>query len=325
MFARKAFQMASNTTRTFSTTPERLAKLRIGYIPEHFSTPLAFAQQHFDLDADLIPVPTGTGDLTKRLKTTDEAEKLDVAIGLTEGFVADLGKSRAAAQEPGYGLVGTYVESPLRWAISTGKERDDVNEVRDLKGSRAGVSRIGSGSYVMAYVLADQQNWLSKDTEPFSIVPSGAFAALRTAVRQQPTSADFFMWEHFTTKAYWDNNELKRVGEIYTPWPSWMIAARDPSDTALQTLAEKLNAGVQYFLEHEEEAVRHITGTMEYSEEDAREWLKTVQFTRDVRGVDPAVVGRTVGILRKAGVLDEKAGQGEELVAIKRAERGRVE
>jgi hypothetical protein len=57
--------------------------------------------------------------------------------------VADLGKSRAAAQEPGYGLVGTYVESPLRWAISTGKEREDVNEVRDLKGSRAGVSRIG--------------------------------------------------------------------------------------------------------------------------------------------------------------------------------------
>lgn len=165
MFTRKAFQMASTGTRTFSTTPERLAKLRIGYIPgkkqhplfnnqhrrslrtdlptEHFSTPLAFAQQHFALDADLIPIPTGTGDLTKRLKTSDEADKIDVAIGLTEGFVADLGKSRAAAQEPGYGLVGTYVESPLRWAISTGKEREDVNGVGDLKGSRAGVSRIG--------------------------------------------------------------------------------------------------------------------------------------------------------------------------------------
>jgi TRAP-type uncharacterized transport system substrate-binding protein len=83
-------------------------------------------------------VPTGTGDLTKRLKTSDESEKLDVAIGLT-----DLGKSHAAAQEPGYGLVGTYVESPLRWAISTGKERADINGVSDLKGKRVGVSRIG--------------------------------------------------------------------------------------------------------------------------------------------------------------------------------------
>lgn len=88
-------------------------------------------------------MPTGTGDLTKRLKTSEESEKLDVAIGLTEGFVADLGKSRAAAQEPGYGLVGTYVESPLRWAISTGKERTDINGVSDLKGKRVGVSRIG--------------------------------------------------------------------------------------------------------------------------------------------------------------------------------------
>jgi hypothetical protein len=58
---------------------------------------------------------------------------------------------------------------------------------------------------------------------------------------------------------------------------------------------------------------------MEYSEEDAREWMKTVQFTRDTRGVDAAVVDKTVGILKKASVLDEKAGSGSDLVAVKRA------
>jgi drug/metabolite transporter superfamily protein YnfA len=63
---------------------------------------------------------------------------------LTEGFVADLGKSRVAGDgDAAYGLVGTYVESPLRWAISTGKEREDVRDVEGLKGSRVGVSRIG--------------------------------------------------------------------------------------------------------------------------------------------------------------------------------------
>jgi hypothetical protein len=83
--------------------------------------------------------------LTKRLKTSDESQRLDVAIGLTEGFVADLGKSHAAGEEsgPAYGLVGTYVESPLRWAISTGEEREDVRDVKELKGTRVGVSRIG--------------------------------------------------------------------------------------------------------------------------------------------------------------------------------------
>jgi len=298
-------------------------KLRIGYIPEHFSTPLHFAQQHFNLNADLIPVPTGTGDLTKRLKTSDESQRLDVAIGLTEGFVADLGKSRAAGEaESGaaYGLVGTYVDSPLRWAISTGKEREDVKNVEGLKGSKVGVSRVGSGSYVMAYVLADQHNWLSPTSDdskkdPFSVVPSGDFAALRRAVREQPTTADFFMWEHFTTKAYWDNGELKRIGEIYTPWPSWMIAARDPS--AVGALLEKLNEGIQHYLKSEEESVSHITSTMEYSKEDAKEWMGTVKFAQDVRGVKSGVVDDVVKILRKAGVLDEKSGAGEEMIALK--------
>jgi hypothetical protein len=178
----------------------------------------------------------------------------------------------------------------------------------------------------MAYVLADQHNWLapssssgdnSKKEEPFSIVPSGDFAALRRAVGQQPTTADFFMWEHFTTKAYWDNNELKRIGEIYTPWPSWMIAARDPSDSAMSALLEKLNEGVKYYLEKEAEAVSHITSTMEYSREDAKEWMGTVKFAQDVRGVKTAVVDDVVRILRKAGVLDEKSGAGEEMIALK--------
>ena len=177
----------------------------------------------------------------------------------------------------------------------------------------------------MAYVLADQHNWLSsssssdnsKKEEPFSIVPSGDFAALRKAVRHQPTTADFFMWEHFTTKAYWDNGELKRIGEIYTPWPSWMIAARDPSDTAVASLLEKLNKGVEYYLEKEDEAVSHITSTMEYSKDDAKEWMGTVKFAQNVKGVKTGVVDDVVKILRKAGVLDEKSGAGEEMVALK--------
>lgn len=182
----------------------------------------------------------------------------------------------------------------------------------------------GSGSYVMAHVLADQQGWLSQSSDkPFSdIVPIGDFAALRRAVNDGDT-ADFFMWEHFTTKHYWDNGELKRVGEIYTPWPSWMIAARDPTDSALEDMAQKINQGVVWYREHAEEAVEHICGTMKYSNEDAREWMKTVRFADDVRGVDVGVVEKTMGILKKAGVLGEEAGEAGEMIDIKRAEKGR--
>jgi hypothetical protein len=300
-------------------------RLRVGYIPEHFSTPLHFAQKHFDLDAELISEPFGTGALTARLKDKKDDYGIDVAIGLTEGFVADLGRSKAAGKEAGYGLVGTYVQSPLCWAISTGKERKDINSVADLRGKKVGVSRIGSGSYVMSYVLADQQGWLQQSKEPFGVEVIGDFAALRKSVRRQsgvkPT--EFFMWEHFTTKHFWDNGELKRINEIYTPWPSWMIAARDPTDERLQRLAEKLNQGVQWYRDQREESVDHITGTMHYSKEDAEAWMKTVEFSGDVRGVDPGVVDNTVSILRKAGVLGEDSGGSEHMVAIKKAERAR--
>ncbi|KAG9594221.1 periplasmic binding protein-like II, partial [Aureobasidium melanogenum] len=291
-------------------------RLRIGYIPEHFSTPLHFAIKHFGLEADIKPFPTGTGALTASLKDNS----IDVAIGLTEGFVADLGKTNASKETPAYKLVGTYVESPLCWAISVGN-KSSINNENELDGKRVGVSRIGSGSYVMSYVLADQKGWLEKSKKPFEVVPLGDFKALRHGVNEGD-KADFFMWEHFTTKKFYDNGELKRVGEIYTPWPSWMIVARDAKDKKLEDTAEKLNQGVKYFREHQEESVEHITGTMEYSQEDANAWLKTVKFADDVRGVESSVVEHTISILKKGGVLDDNNGGVEGMVAISRSQKG---
>lgn len=280
-------------------------RLRIGFIPEHFSTPLHFAQKHYALDAELVPFPTGTGALTSALKSTDQSSRIDVAIGLTEGFVADLGKSKASGEKSGYGLVGTYVESPLCWAISTGIKRENLQSVEDIRDSRVGVSRIGSGSYVMSFVLADRQGWLGREGGPFEVVPIGDFAALRKAVNEQ-NKADFFMWEHFTTKHFWDTKEIKRIGEIYTPWPSWVITAREGVE--VEGLTEKLNQGVKHYLTNTDEAVEHITSTMHYSKEDALEWMKTVRFAKDVKGVSPKMIDDTAGVLQKAGVLGEAGG-----------------
>ncbi|EGP85224.1 unnamed protein product [Zymoseptoria tritici ST99CH_1A5] len=295
------------------------SKLRIGFIPEHFSTPLHFAQKHYGLEAELIPFPTGTGALVSGLKSSDpNTPQIDVAIGLTEGFVADLGKAKAAGDKPGYGLVGTYVDSPLCWAISTGAKRDNIKSVEDLKNSRVGVSRIGSGSYVMSFVLADKHGWLdtSSSKDPFEVIPIGDFKALRDAVNGD--KAEFFMWEHFTTKHFWDIGEIKRIGEIYTPWPSWMVTAKEGHEEAVRDLTAKLDLGVKHYLEHPEEAVDHITSTMQYSKEDAREWMKTVKFSGKVSGVEAKTVDDTVAVLRKAGVLKDDSGGSEHMILVKK-------
>ena len=260
--------------------------------------------------------------------TSLQSNEIDIGIGLTEGWVAGLGKAQTENKDAGYKMVGTYVETPLCWAISTGAAREDVTGVEGLEGAKMGVSRIGryaphihnsnplgpdnrrSGSYVMGFVLADTQNWLSPPatssasaSAPFDIVPLQTFARLREAVNDR--TADFFMWEHFTSKRYYDNGEIKRIGEIYTPWPSWHIVARPEviGDERMEEMFEKLNLGIEYFEKYQEEAVEYISTKLDYSAEDAKEWLKTVKFAEDVRGVRESVVLETVTVLKKAGVL----------------------
>jgi hypothetical protein len=328
--------------------------LRVGFVPEHFSTPLHFAQKHFSLSAELIPFPSGTGHMITALR----AGEIDVGIGLTEGWVTGLGKADVEG-DGGYKIVGTYVETPLcmplpyttarpamynlfsanaalGWAISTGAKRS-INSIADLKASKIGVSRIGSGSYVMGFVLADTQGWLSsssssaaKKEEPFEVIPLQTFEKLRGAVNDG--TADFFMWEHFTSKRYYDNGEIRRVGEIYTPWSSWMVVAATELlsapgsgsgsgsgtgmafDPRLEELFEKVNQGMMYFVQHQDEAVEYISTELDYSVEDAREWLKTVEFASNVRGVDLGVIQKTVDVLRKAGVLGEEGMQAQEMI-----------
>ncbi|PNY26001.1 Uncharacterized protein TCAP_04065 [Tolypocladium capitatum] len=297
--------------------------LRIGFVPEHFSTPLHFAQKHYGLDATLISFPSGTGHMVTAIR----AGEIDVGIGLTEGWIAGLGREGIEG-DGGYRLVGTYVDTPLCWAISTGAKRPEIASVDSLRGGRMGVSRIGSGSYVMGFVLADQHGWLSSPSStttprPYAdIVVLNTFENLRGAVNSG--AADFFMWEHFTSKKHYDAGEMRRVGDIYTPWSSWKIVAstalapRDGGvDARVKDLFAKLDRGVRHFNENKEEAVQYISSRLGYTEPDAREWLKTVEFPAKTEGVRPEVVSNCVAILRRAGVLVEGKGMEPEAMVVK--------
>ena len=157
----------------------------------------------------------------------------------------------------------------------------------------------------MGFVLADLHSWLRTPGEPpFEIIPLQTFANLRDAVNDG--TADFFMWEHFTSKKYYDNKTIKKIGEIYTPWSSWKIVATERArDMRLDDLFDKLNQGIEYFNQHPAEAVKYISTELDYSEEDAQEWLRTVSFATDVKGVKMDTVEKTVEILQKAGVVEE--------------------
>jgi hypothetical protein len=64
--------------------------------------------------------------------------------------------------------------------------------------------------------------------------------------------------------------------------------------------------------------VKYISTSLDYSEEDAREWLKTVRFAEGTRGVDMTVVEKTMTILKKAGVVGDGGLKDEAMVGISR-------
>jgi hypothetical protein len=318
-----SFKSYRGGTRSFSTCYRMHNSLRIGFVPgksstdilrratltvdiEHFSTPLQFAQKYYGLGAELIPYPSGTGHMIQSLQSAE----IDIGIGLTEAWVAGTAKSEG---KPAYKMVGSFVHSPLCWAISTGMSRN-INRVEQLRGAKIGVSRIGSGSYVMPFVLADRLGWLDENTEksPFEFVPLQTFEMLRAGVNDG--TVDAFMWEHFTSKRYYDSKEIKRIGEIYTPWASWKIVAREVEDEKLRTLFESMNKGIKHFRENQDEAVDYISGNLDYSAEDAREWLKTVEFVDDTSEVGVDDIKQTIDILGKAGVIDASSSPIHDMV-----------
>jgi len=124
-------------------------------------------------------------------------------------------------------------------------------------------------------------------------------------------TVDAFMWEHFTSKRYYDNGDIKRIGEIYTPWASWKIVAGEPEDDRLGRVFETLNKGIEHFKNNQDEAVEYIAGNLDYSNEDAREWLKTVQFVEDTALVTTKDIDTTIEILAKASVIDSAVSSSE--------------
>ncbi|KIP07629.1 hypothetical protein PHLGIDRAFT_411239 [Phlebiopsis gigantea 11061_1 CR5-6] len=268
--------------------------LRVGYVREHFSSPLL----QYEADDDrktftLVECPSGTGQLIGRL-TNDE---IDVAIALTDPLISGIAKGSEA-----YKLVGSYVNTPLNWAVITGKDTK-YQSIADLKDTTIGISRHGSGSQTMAYVMALQQGWSTNDLQ-FKV--NNDIRGLIDSVNDGSTSA--FMWEWFTTKPWVDAGEARFIGSVPTPWPSWMIAAhptRAPAD-GLRVFLEKLSGYVRAFdsQENREKAdVEFIKDKFGYPEEDITAWLKTVGYPVDCATIDTKVIQETLSVLEKAGFI----------------------
>ncbi|WWC68068.1 uncharacterized protein I206_101987 [Kwoniella pini CBS 10737] len=271
-----------------------MTKLKVGWHREHFLSPLLqFASQDKNETFELVECPGGTGEMQVKLKSGE----IDLCIALTDALIAGIANGQTS-----YKLVGRYIASPLRWAIITGKE-SKYNSVDDLKGTTFGISRLGSGSQVMASVLSLNQGWTENEQPKFKV--NGQFKPLRDSVNSGETSV--FLWEWFTTKPYVDSGEVRFIGSVYTPWPCWHIAA---SPTASSEIIKKFLSSLQPYVQHfnsaearEKEDINFVHSYFGHDEDDVKEWLKSVKWEDQLLEVKEDVVRETLRVLAQAGVV----------------------
>ena len=252
-----------------------MKSITIGGVPEHFNLPwhLAIETGKFKKKGvNLIwkEFPGGTGDMCRALREGT----IDMAIILTEGIIKDIVNGNPSK------IVKVYVESPLLWGIHVAAN-SRFTSVEELKNTKIAISRVGSGSQLMAKVNAHSQGFDITNLQ-YEIVQNleGGVEALTNG------TADYFLWEHFTTKPLVDKGIFRRVDNISTPWPCFVMAVRDDvlenrSDD-IKMIINVINKQLQLFknpLENNE-LVQLYSERYQQKTEDIKEWLAITQWNR---------------------------------------------
>ncbi len=273
-----------------------MIKVNIGGVPEHFNLPWGltinngeFAEQNIDLK--WRDYPGGTGAMCKALRE----KEIDIAVILTEGIIKDIIDGNPSK------IVQTYIETPLIWGIHVAAN-SPYKTINDLKGTKAAISRYGSGSHLMAYINAENNNWDLKTDLDFKIIDNldGAVIGLQSGI------ADYFLWERFTTKPLVDNGTFRHIGNCPSPWPCFVIAVRndfiESNRAELKSILNIINRTTSEFKD-----IPSIDKTIANSYlqkiEDVREWLKLTEWSQKL--IDKATVLKTQQELFSLNIITE--------------------
>ncbi|WP_426063817.1 substrate-binding domain-containing protein [Flavobacterium sp. DSP2-3-1] len=277
--------------------------IKIAGVPEHFNLPWHLAIENEDFEKENIDlrwtdVPEGTGKMCQMLRDGET----DIAVILTEGIVKDI-----VAGNPSK-IVQVYVESPLIWGIHVAAH-SNFKTLSDLENKKVAISRLGSGSQLMAYVNADNQGWKT-DNLQFEIVNTidGAVEALSNG------TADYFMWERFMTKPLVDKGIFRRIADCPTPWPCFVIAVREEVLENNPVLISKILAIINQTTE-EFKDIPSIEKTLalRYHQkiEDIQEWLSLTHWSQKSLSVE--MLNKVQNQLFQLKIIDKK-GTFEDIV-----------
>ena len=252
-----------------------MKQVNIGGVPEHFNLAWYLTLKNGEYKDEGIRLRWhdyygGTGAMCKALRNKD----IDIAVILTEGIIKDI-----IAGNPSK-IVQTFVQTPLIWGIHV-DAKSNYNAIEDIKGSKAAISRYGSGSHLMAYINAENNYWdLEKDLD-FEVIKNldGAVEGLTNG------KADYFLWEKFTTKPLVDNGTFRSIGNCPSPWPCFVIAVREDfienHQETLKTILNVINNTTMDFKQIPS-IDKTIANRYKQQTEDVKEWLNLTEWSQEL-------------------------------------------
>lgn len=270
--------------------------IKIAGVPEHFNLPwhLCIENGAFEnegIDLQWTDVPEGTGKLCQMLRN----EETDIAVILTEGIIKDI-----VAGNPSK-IIQVYVNSPLIWGIHV-DAKSKYQTLSDLENTKVAISRIGSGSQLMAYVNAHNQGWKT-DNLQFEIINTidGAVEALSNQ------TADYFMWERFMTKPLVDNGTFRRIDDCPTPWPCFVIAVRNEvlenHPETIEKILEIINQTTSEFKDIPS-IDRTLSERYHQKLEDIQEWLSLTEWSQ--KQLTEQMLNKVQNQLLELSIIDKK-------------------
>lgn len=270
--------------------------IRITGVPEHFNLPWKkiIKEQPFSSRGILLhwtDESRGSGQMNKALR----ADETDLAILLTESFLKDVAAGNPAR------MIGFHVKSPLIWGIHLAA-KSEIDELNEIQNPVFLVSRMGSGSHLMAYVLAQKERWKAADLS-FKVIGNlaGALSAMDARI------PELFLWEKYTTKPWVDSGELKRIGEVASPWPCFVTVATQKAMLEFGELLVELRDMV-YQTAHEMQqdiaTVAEISIQYRLEMEDVQRWLSQTQW-ETTHNIDRQTLSEAMQKMTELGILEE--------------------
>jgi sulfonate transport system substrate-binding protein len=269
-------------------------KLRIGGVPEHFNLPWKLALEEGDFRKEGIELhwtdmPGGTGQMMRGF----ENNTLDIAVLLTEGVTRGILQGLKAK------IVDVYVTSPLHWGVHV-PYHSDYSKIEDLEGKTFAISRFGSGSHLMAYVCADRMGWNTADLK-FNVIGDvyGGLWALEN------NEAQIFLWDKYMTHPYTVQKKCRYLDEVITPWPCFVIAAREEvireNPEVVKQISKIVNEKAQV-MKNSEHIIEIISWRYNLRSNQVQNWLTETDWNYNLIKY-PLAFERTVSYLSKLNLI----------------------